>query len=160
MSANHAKPKLTLKKLRATPARPPKNKRQRRHELNLAIIGSLAERFPKCFAICESRRKPLKVGIRDDIFAAIGDVFNKSDVFAALGYYASNPAYRKKLRAGATRFDLNGNPAGVVTAEQAAGTAIPHPALKALRRNLEQTTESALAERLAVAISELEESSS
>ena len=38
----------------------------------LAVITLLAERFPACFAIFERQRRPLKVGINQDIIGAVG----------------------------------------------------------------------------------------
>ena len=37
----------------------------------VAVIGSLAEKWPGCFSIPESRRRPLKLGIREDVLAAL-----------------------------------------------------------------------------------------
>jgi len=90
-----------------------------------AAIRTLAERWPKCFAVEEKRRRPLKVGIAEEIRAAGLDV----DVSAALAYYAHNASYMKALLAGAVRIGLDGEPAGTVTAEQEA-----HARLELARR--------------------------
>jgi sRNA-binding protein len=34
---------------------------------NAAALALLAERWPKCFSVYQQRRRPLKIGIRDDI---------------------------------------------------------------------------------------------
>jgi ProP effector len=73
-------------------------------------IEMLAERFPKW------RRKPSKVGIRNDLQAT--GVLPEEDLRAALRFYCSNSVYRSRLVTGAARIDLDGNPAGTVTAEQ------------------------------------------
>ena len=92
-----------------------------------AVIELLAEAFPKCFAIFEQRRKPLKVGIHTDILAALDGVITPEELSRALGIYAANKWYRESLVAGATRIDLNGQAAGVVTPEQALPYRKPTP---------------------------------
>jgi|SRR5262245_37598511 len=84
-----------------------------------STISLLCERFPRAFARFEQRRQPLKVGIHRDVLAAGLEVPEK-DLKIALRIYVSNRVYRSRLRVGATRIDLNGNPAGVVTPEQVA----------------------------------------
>jgi ProP effector len=83
------------------------------------IITWLAERFPNCFSIYAGRRRPLKIGIRDDIIAAVGDAGAPDKLRAALRRYTRNEIYLSKLRASALRIDLNGQLAGAVTAEEA-----------------------------------------
>lgn len=85
----------------------------------LAVIELLAERFPQCFAVYELRRRPLKVGIRDDIVAAINGAIEPRWLNRALSFYTHNVGYLHSLRAGAVRIDLDGNAAGEVTEEQA-----------------------------------------
>jgi ProP effector len=79
-----------------------------------ATIRALAERWPKCFAVNEKQRRPLKVGIGEEVRVLLPDV----EVSAALAFYAHNTNYMKALVAGA--IGLDGEPAGVVTAEQEA----------------------------------------
>ena len=64
----------------------------------------------------ETRRRPLKVGIAEEVRALLPDV----DVSAVLAYYAYNASYMKALVAGAIRIGLDGEPAGTVTADQEA----------------------------------------
>ena len=85
----------------------------------LDLIGVLAERFPACFAVNPSYRRPLKLGIHLDILAQLSDTIAPRDLSAALRIYVSNVKYLKALVAGADRVDLNGMPAGTVTAEHA-----------------------------------------
>src|SRR5262245_38220510 len=80
-----------------------------------STINLLCERFPKAFARFEQRRQPLKVGIHLDL-AVLG--LPEKDLARALRIYVCNRVYRDRLRVGATRIDLNGEPAGVVTPEQ------------------------------------------
>jgi sRNA-binding protein len=37
----------------------------------VAVISLLAEKWPCCFSIPESRRRPLKLGIREDVLASL-----------------------------------------------------------------------------------------
>ncbi len=74
----------------------------------------LAETYPACFDGEDPR--PLKLGIHHDLMAA---GFEKAAVKRALARYCNRPRYRKALRAGAIRIDLQGQPAGVVTAAEA-----------------------------------------
>jgi ProP effector len=83
------------------------------------VIDLLAERFPACFARYEARRKPLKVGIKADILAALGGAITERELSIALRIYTSNEVYRRRLVEGAARIDLKGEPAGAVTPEQA-----------------------------------------
>jgi sRNA-binding protein len=41
------------------------------HNAILAVISLLAEKWPSCFSIIESGRRPLKRGIREDVLAAL-----------------------------------------------------------------------------------------
>ena len=99
-----------------------------------AIIELLCDRFPQTF----SRRgpKPLKVGVYDDALAMLGEAVQPRGLQSALRAYTSNAGYLRALSAGACRVDLDGNPAGTVTAEDEAvakarlaelakGTALP-----------------------------------
>ena len=83
-----------------------------------AIIELLCDRFPQTF----SRRgpKPLKVGVYDDALAMLGDAVQPRGLQSALRAYTSNAGYLRALSAGACRVDLDGNPAGTVTAEDEA----------------------------------------
>jgi len=85
----------------------------------LELIGILAERFPAAFAIKPYHRRPLKLGIHVDILAQLGDMTSPRDLSTALRIYVGNIGYLKALVAGADRIDLNGMPAGTVTAEHA-----------------------------------------
>jgi ProP effector len=82
----------------------------------VALIELLAERFPKSFFIYEVRRRPLKVGIFQDLLAT--RILGEDELHAALRFYCNNKVYRSRLVVGAVRIDLVGNPAGVVTHEQ------------------------------------------
>jgi len=77
----------------------------------------LAETYPACFD--GENPRPLKLGIHRDLMAA---GFEKAAVKRTLARYCNRPRYRKALRAGAIRIDLQGQPAGVVTAAEAETT--------------------------------------
>jgi ProP effector len=82
----------------------------------------LIERFPQCFVLARDRKRPLKTGIHRDLIAALPEVPPKR-LTAALGWYAGSWAYLKNMTAGAVRIDLNGQPVGEVTSEEAAAAA-------------------------------------
>jgi sRNA-binding protein len=83
-----------------------------------ALIEQLAERWPQCFSVYEKRRRPLQLGIHIEILAALGDAVTPTDLSVALGIYCANYAYLLACREGAPRIGLDGNPGGVVTAEE------------------------------------------
>ncbi|BCH33241.1 hypothetical protein MesoLjLc_51710 [Mesorhizobium sp. L-8-10] len=75
----------------------------------------LSRRFPAAFmAKGHPTKLPLKVGIRDDVFAAAPDL-NKEFVRRAIGDYCTGPKYARAMKAGVVRVDLNGSAAGTVT---------------------------------------------
>jgi ProP effector len=95
----------------------------RTRERNLeaeAAITLLAERFPKCFAVFEQRRRPLKTGIHTDILAALDGAITPSELRIALRFYTGNVAYLRGLLNGAWRIDLDGKVTGTVTADEEA----------------------------------------
>jgi sRNA-binding protein len=83
-----------------------------------AGIALLAKTFPRCFVVHEAKRKPVKIGIDRDIAAKLGAMPPALSI--ALKYYVGNAVYLAQMRDGAPRIDLNGKPAGAVTADQAA----------------------------------------
>jgi ProP effector len=93
------------------------------------ITALLAERWPQCFAIKGPRRRPLKIGITEDVFAALGETISLPKLRHVLAAYCSNKKYRAHLVTGAVRIDLDGAPAGTVTAQQAqhAGRSTKNP---------------------------------
>jgi sRNA-binding protein len=85
-----------------------------------AAIGLLAETFPRSFFVYEGRRRPLKIGIDKDVLTALDGVITPAELHRALGFYCSNPAYLSHTRKGAWRLNLDGEPAGVVSADEEA----------------------------------------
>lgn len=85
-----------------------------------ATIALLAATWPKTFSVEFAGRKPLRVGIGKHIAAATEGAITTAELEAAMDLYCSHKSYLKKLREGAERVGLDGSPAGVVTAAQAA----------------------------------------
>ncbi len=94
----------------------------RRDDTVVAVLALLAENWPKCFSVYEKRRRPLKIGIHHEILAAIGGVVTSAELSRGLRAYVGNKVYRSRLVAGAVRVGLDGEPAGEVTAGQAAAS--------------------------------------
>ncbi len=79
--------------------------------------------FPHAFKPM-SEIKPLKKGIKEDIIKRLSALENvvtedKACMVKSLSYYVNTRAYHKCVVAGAERIDLDGQPVGVVTAEEA-----------------------------------------
>jgi ProP effector len=86
----------------------------------------LCERFPAAFFLYERKRKPLKIGIHHDVAAMLGDEIDAKRMRRAMRHYFVNAVFLAAMKEGAIRIDLDGKPAGVVTADEAmhAGTAL------------------------------------
>lgn len=82
-----------------------------------AIIAVLAAKFPKCFAVPDTHRRPLKVGIDADLLAALGGTVRRTELIRALAMYCSSEGYLEGVLTGAWRVDLEGKPAGTVSAD-------------------------------------------
>ena len=79
----------------------------------LAMQETLAMRFPATFKM-SGTRPPMKVGIHKDITDLAPDL-DAADVSQAIRLYVRNGSYTQAVVAGAVRYDLDGNAAGVVT---------------------------------------------
>jgi len=93
---------------------------QSHNQAATAAIALLAELYPRCFSVYQPRRRPLKLKIHLDIQAALDGAITAAELHRALGLYCSNEAYLGNTRKGAWRLDLDGNPAGTVTADEEA----------------------------------------
>jgi ProP effector len=82
-----------------------------------AVISVLAAKFPKCFAVPDTRRQPLKVGIDADLLAALDGTIRRTELIRALAMYCSSEGYLEGVLTGAWRLDLEGKPAGAVSAD-------------------------------------------
>jgi ProP effector len=79
-------------------------------------IDKLVELFPNCFFRENHLRRPLKIGIRDDIFARQTGL-RPDLITSALSTYVRSVSYWVLLMSGTPRIDLDGNVAGEVTIE-------------------------------------------
>src|SRR5262245_64758183 len=82
-----------------------------------AVISVLAAKFPKCFAVSDTRRRPLKVGIDADLLAALGGSIRRTELIRALAMYCSSEGYLERVLTGAWRIDLEGKRADDVSPE-------------------------------------------
>jgi len=79
--------------------------------------------YPLCFK--ESHEvKPLKIGIKEDLLKKLSGredivIGDKACMVKGLTYYVNTSAYYKRMVEDAARIDLDGNPAGNVTLEEA-----------------------------------------
>jgi ProP effector len=80
------------------------------------FIYYLAARFPKCFFVNPSQRRPLKHGIIDDLEDQ--NVLDHEKLEQAIAWYVSAYQYNYALQKPGPRIDLNGNQAGVVTPQE------------------------------------------
>ena len=84
-----------------------------------AALTDLATRYPRAFVLEKYRpHRPLKVGVAADILARC-PVLTRRELGPALAVYAKRVMYLQSLVAGAIRIDLDGNPAGEVSAADA-----------------------------------------
>ena len=83
------------------------------------LIKAWAERWPLCFSVREDDRRPLKTGIRHDLYCFTD--LTHDQIGRALYAYVGVASYLRRLTAGAERIDLDGEPAGEVTKDQQYG---------------------------------------
>ena len=85
-------------------------------------VELLKAHFPLCFRDIKEI-KPLKKGIKQDLVKLLGTldivIGDKACMVNSLAYYVNSIAYHKSVVAGAERIDLDGQPTGIVTAEEA-----------------------------------------
>jgi len=79
--------------------------------------------YSNCFKEAKDIQ-PLKVGIKQDLVKHLSTLTevtttDKACMVSSLAYYVNSLSYHKSVVAGAVRIDLEGNPAGVVSAEEA-----------------------------------------
>lgn len=84
-----------------------------------AVFELLQERWPNCFSIYEAKRRPLKIGIHEEILKALEGVVTSDELRNALRCYVANEFYLKAIKAGAVRIDLNGETATVISSDEA-----------------------------------------
>ena len=82
-----------------------------------ATIAELVAAFPAAFTLDPALVRPVKLGIRNDLYAQ--SAISRRRIRAALRTYCNNVHYLKASTEGAVRIDLAGEPAGTVTATEA-----------------------------------------
>ena len=93
------------------------DRREKRRKWRLEAKATrtlLAERFPRCFAPKGEPKRPLKLGIHNDLRAAAPDISRRL-IRIALEDYTTGNSYLRSMDAGAARLDLEGWPAGEVS---------------------------------------------
>lgn len=86
-------------------------------------VELLKTHYPACFKE-QAEIRPLKVGIKQDLVKHLSTredivIADKSCMIKSLGYYVTRLNYLKSVIEGASRIDLMGLPAGLVTVEEA-----------------------------------------
>ncbi|MGA7328089.1 MAG: ProQ/FINO family protein [Rhodomicrobium sp.] len=87
-------------------------------ELEAAILPTLVTHFPRAFFERGKTCRPLRIGIYDEICAALPDI-NRQMLSRYLNNYVMSSRYLREILPGVTRVDLNGYPAGFVTEHDA-----------------------------------------
>ena len=80
-------------------------------------ISELAAAFPAAFTLDPMLVRPVKLGIRNDLYGQSS--ISHRRIAAALRTYCNSVRYLKASVEGAVRVDLAGEPAGAVTATEA-----------------------------------------
>ena len=86
---------------------------------NMRIRGVLVAHFPGCFLPPHTPKRPLKIGVFEEVLSFF-PALNEKHLRRALADYTSGPSYQAMMLEGAPRYDLNGDISGFVTPEQAA----------------------------------------
>lgn len=97
--------------------------------------------------------KPLKKGIKQDLVKRLSTLENvvtedKACMVKSLAYYVNTVAYHKSVVDGATRVDLDGNPAGTVSAEEAKYSVERHQAKQQAKQIKVQTQSQPMAKEV------------
>ena len=82
-----------------------------------AVIEKLAELRPNTFFIEPEQRKPLKIGIFEELLEAHPE-FTKTQLRHALKFYCRDSTYLKSIQRHTHRIGLNGEPAQEITAAE------------------------------------------
>jgi len=93
---------------------PTSRKKAKKEAEAVAVLRILMERFPNCFNWNDHR--PLKIGIHQDL---VTRGIDRQTVRLGLSRYCGHIGYQNALVEGATRIDLDGQPAGIVTSQEA-----------------------------------------
>jgi ProP effector len=88
-------------------------------EIEDEILPVLVLQFPRAFFPRGKSCRPLRIGIGDELDAALPVGIDRKRLRVYLGFYTKLTWYLRELTPGATRIDLNGAPAGTVSEEDA-----------------------------------------
>jgi sRNA-binding protein len=80
-------------------------------------IAELVVAFPAAFTLDPTLVRPVKLGIKDDIYTQ--SAISRRRITAALRSYCNSVDYLRVSTEGAVRIDLTGEPAGTVTTTEA-----------------------------------------
>src|SRR5271167_2764762 len=80
-------------------------------------IAELVVAFPAAFTLDPTLIRPVKLGIKDDLYAQCA--ISRRRITAALRSYCNSEHYLRASAEGAPRIGLAGEPAGTVTATEA-----------------------------------------
>jgi ProP effector len=105
----------------------------KRYANAIALIELLAGFYPATFFVRAPDRRPLKIGIYQDVIAAHPEI-DRADLRLCFRVYCGHPLYLRSCKAGADRIDLAGNVSGLVTTEQAAGCKARRQAMNAKQK--------------------------
>lgn len=132
---------VAMPKQKIRPTEKPSPKKPKPKWLDYAQYGVelLKAYFPTCF-LSTNEVKPLKKGIKQDLVKRLSTLDqivtdDKACMVKSLAYYVNTAAYHKSVVEGAMRIDLDGNPAGPVTAEEAKYSVDRHQAKLQAKQN-------------------------
>lgn len=74
--------------------------------------------YPRCFFRDEEQRRPLKIGIREELRTKLPQGISHGRLKQALYAYTACETYNKRLISGTERIGLDGEVAGIVTPEE------------------------------------------
>ena len=83
----------------------------------------------------------MKIGIHRELESVLGETVERKLLHRAIRTYVVNYGYQQSQTAGAERIDLDGNPAGVVTEEEAENAKRSLAGINAKRRKQKRLKE-------------------
>ncbi|KTT40140.1 ProQ activator of osmoprotectant transporter prop [Pseudomonas oryzihabitans] len=102
------------------PQKPPREARTPEQEAAFNAIRSLQKHFPLAFPVNPAPKVPLKEGILKDAEQHLGSLgLSIEQLKLGIAAWCQGHRYWASMKENAPRLDLNGQPAGVVTASQA-----------------------------------------
>ena len=91
--------------------------------LEAEMLPVFVKSFPRAFFPSGLGCRPLRIGIFEDLDAALPLEIDRARLKAYLGLYTGQPGYLRELKPGAIRIGLNGRVAGRVSPKEAASAA-------------------------------------